>query len=191
MIGCEITSNRAFQGGAIYLGRGASLVATDTRFVDNTAAGRGGAVYARGLSSVAIVGGALVANEAHRGGAVYVYGSKLACSRAVVERNKARDAGGAIYVDRQSKANASHSVFLDNDAWEGPSIFVADHSSSDTTNCSGVDAYARGDSVTVCLGAPAGPQECSSHANPDALTSVFGRAVRVDALGSTSISTFH
>lgn len=188
MVECSLTSHRATHGAAVVVARGSALVATDCVFADNLAAHRGGAVYAHQHSSLTIVGGSFLRNGAHKGGAIYLHASTLRFERAVLAANEGRRSGGGLFVDHRSVVNATHTTFVNNRAWLGPSIFVTDNSVSETINCSGVDAYADGDVFSACLGTFDAPLECAHSAATDD-SAVFGKRVIQTTPGSTFVTT--
>lgn len=105
--GCTFFSNSAVNGGAVYNFSGGVLTTVNTRIERNSAAEKGGGVYADG--ALGIAGGALSGNSARQGGGMYCAGGNGARKvtvgaggTTVKFKSNIAEQGGALFVNSEA-----------------------------------------------------------------------------------------
>lgn len=118
-------------GSALYVAPGVragggTLSANRVQFVNNSAAGDGGAVYA-GLHAILSFGSCdFVSNAAKSGGAIAAYGAQVGLDGSTFTRNVASDGGGALFLEGgNASLSVAASTFADNHAGAGGGGAVA------------------------------------------------------------------
>ena len=124
LLRCNLSSNAAVQGGAIYaLGGAAQHTFNDSAFVSNVAA-VGGAVAAAGSTLLATNACAYATNVAINGSAIAVLsGAALYSDGDVYSTNAASSYGGAVF--STGNATLSNSTMSNNTALVGAAVFSA------------------------------------------------------------------
>jgi hypothetical protein len=156
---CLFRENSGISGGGlVVVGLGsrtnivlAHLTVVECRFVNNSAAGTGGAIGASG-SRLSLRGCSFEGNTAGAGGAILHSGGSLALSDCRFEDNWARDRGGAVTLLSLQMATMTHCLFRDNRAiWggalsnqEGPLTLDSDVFSGNQAQFGGVIAAVAG-----------------------------------------------
>lgn len=125
---CHFFSNRGFpgQGGAVCLDSTAPASFTNCLFRENTAVGRGGAVFANGMCTFSACqfvenSEASVSPGTNEGGGAIFAGGALVVTDCTFENNKAFSNGGAIYV-RGAATAITGSTFSGNIVNGGPEM---------------------------------------------------------------------
>ena len=95
----KFTSNRAENGGALYIASDANVTFNSApEFSSNTATSNGGALYIASGATVTLPNGqAFTSNTAVNGGAIYNAGTLTFSGTSTFESNNASTSGGAIY----------------------------------------------------------------------------------------------
>lgn len=124
--------NSANQGGAIYSSLNTNGIIANSTFDQNTATGKGGALYFDAISGIQIensgmeiVNSEFTNNSANQGGAIYSY-SILNITDSNFTQNTANADGGAIYSDKYLRS--INSTFINNNAANGGALYVISNS---------------------------------------------------------------
>ena len=130
---CTLANNTANNGGAI--DNRATLTATDTTFINNqitSNTGEGGAIRGVSGATTTLINCTFINNKsAYRGGAMRFKEATITNCRFI--NNTATNNGGAIFITSSPTANISNTIFKDNTANNGASIYSTD--SITTINC--------------------------------------------------------
>ena len=114
-----------WKGGAIASTGGGTLKVTDTSFINNSSGEEGGAIYTNSTSTVDVANSTFTGNTSNwGGGAVYNNNAKYTISGSSFEGNKSY--GGGIYNAKQGNMNVTDTDFAQNESrGNGGAIFNA------------------------------------------------------------------
>ena len=130
---CTFVGNTAGNGGALFQIGDGGLTVTDSRFSENSAEFRGGAVYAYGSTN--IVGSVFSANSARDGGGIAAYDGTLAVANSTLTENTATEEGGALWCEEGSLTLVDSTLSANSADVGGGGIFVDDVEAA-IANCS-------------------------------------------------------
>jgi len=152
---CIFAGNTAVNGGAIDVDMDGQLTLTGCAFTDNSATGRGGAVYCYSFNSLSIEDCTFTGNTAEEGGAVHIrafYGSGFIpidfCS---FFDNTATVAGGAVYFGGDVVyTRFTNCTFSENTAPSGSAIRQSTY--TEVRMYDSIIAYGNGGQAMTCVG---------------------------------------
>ena len=136
-------------GGGFYNFAG-YLDVDNSSFLNNFASNAGGGLYNVGVEGreTLVVDATFADNKAQNGGAIFDYGGALSLTASRFERNEAREAGGALYVDANAELELVDAAFEANQAdGDGGAVFNAGVLSVDGARFDGDAADGDGGSV--------------------------------------------
>ena len=103
----------------VSLESGSSLAATNSEFLNNRGANKGGAISALGSASLSLTGVTMVNNSATLGGAIYAEGSSVEFENTVCDKNVASVSGGCAHFVQTPSVMFSLASFQGNSAGQG------------------------------------------------------------------------
>jgi len=146
--GVTVSGSQGDDGGGVWSGPGTSLLATDSLFIGNSAAGAGGAIHSEGTLSVD--GITVTGNTATDGAGISATGPTTEMRTSTIAGNTATQAGGGLFVD--GAAELTSMTIAQNEAARGGGVrrpsaavgdatvrssIVSDNTAPDGHDCSG------------------------------------------------------
>lgn len=104
-VNCEFRDNSASRGGALWVGDEALV--DSCRFENNTASGRGGAIYGRG--NAAVRNSRIMGGNAAQGGGAYLEGTASLYNMAIEQAQAPQ--GGGVYAEQNTRISHSRIAF--------------------------------------------------------------------------------
>lgn len=117
--GALLSDNAATSGaGGGFYNFAGYLDVDNSSFLNNFASNAGGGLYNVGVEGreTLVVDATFAENKAQNGGAIFDYGGALSLTASRFERNEAREAGGALYVDANAELELVDAAFESNQA---------------------------------------------------------------------------
>ncbi|KAF1320447.1 hypothetical protein FI667_g12333, partial [Globisporangium splendens] len=113
MISTTFERNQATEGGVLYSVGSSRVTFTKVNVRDNTALNFGGVASLKGSSTFVVNQVTFTSNDGHTGGAISVAeNASLSLQNSELKRNTARDFGGAIYIDTETRTEDNAIISL-------------------------------------------------------------------------------
>lgn len=141
---CTMTSNSAYEGGAVYDSGGSTITITNSTMALNSAGTRGGAIEINEGSAVTLTDCTIASNFATWGGAAVVNGQMIV-SGCMITSNRASYAG-SMFVSSDGRVDLINSVFQSN-----VDRNVDRQGMGESVAIMNMDGYIQCDAVVGCL----------------------------------------